>query len=306
MKVISGSVLTAALLAADFAGLVAAQSYACPGNKGETIVRGGKKYELLCDKGFRGAAIEEKACDSLAECAERCAANPKCVHGTLIGKSQKCALKAAGDAFDLAGLSTWKFVELAKETETKPPPPVDETQKPIGGGGGGGGSTVGQSSYSCPADKNKKYTTNGITYELRCDTGHKVTHWTSDPCPSLKECADRCAKTAECYSCDYARSSKTCFLKKAPSETVPWTEGDAWFPAPCPDVRETEAKKEPEITSGLNCPSDNGKIWEGSDGTWFYLQCCTDTSAATVIEQGTASSHKDCLEKCVANKKCRR
>lgn len=52
--------------------------------------------------------------------------------------------------------------------------------------------------------------------------------------------------------------------------------------------------------------TDNGKTWEASDGTWFYLQCCTDTEVATVVEQGTAMSHRACLDKCVSNKRCKR
>ncbi|POR34947.1 Uncharacterized protein TPAR_04849 [Tolypocladium paradoxum] len=301
MKVALSSVV-AILVAAEWTGLVAAQSkYACPGDDGKTIIAGGKKYKLMCGSGIQGMPIEdEKPSSSLEECAERCAANAGCLHSTLL-KNGKCALKKAGTVFKLPDLSTWFFVEDAPAQAT----PVDSSQKPItsGGGGGGGGDP---SSYTCPADEKKRYTTNGITYELRCNTGHSLTHWKYEPCPSLKECADRCAKDPECYSCDFTRSTHICAFKKSPSETTAWSEGDAWYPVSCPDVRETQAKEDPEITSSLGCPDNNGKIWEGSDGTWFYLQCCTDTNAATVVEQGTASSHKECIEKCVANKKCKR
>lgn len=101
---------------------------------------------------------------------------------------------------------------------------------------------------------------NGITYELRCNTGHATTHWRNEPCPSLRECADRCAKDPECYSCDQHHTSNTCSFKKAPAVTAVWADGDTWFPVACPDVRATQAVKEPEIASNLTCPTSTSLV----------------------------------------------
>ncbi|EQL03645.1 PAN domain containing protein [Ophiocordyceps sinensis CO18] len=286
------------------AGLGATDAkYACPRDNGQTFISGGDQYELKCDQGVRGMPVEEKECSNMAACAERCAANKDCLHSTWIEKTGKCALKKTGPLFELAGLSTWFFV--ASVPEQKPgeqEQPTDSSQKPLDGGNSGS-----QATYTCPAHDKKTYTTNGIRYELLCDTGHRVTHWRDEPCPSLTECADRCAKDPACYSCDYNRKNAICFFKKTPSETTPWTEGDAWYPVSCPDARETQASKDPGVTTSLQCPQgtcgfhSNGKTWEASDGTWFYLQCCTDTEVATVVEQGTAMSHRACLDKCVVS-----
>ncbi|PFH62197.1 hypothetical protein XA68_14604 [Ophiocordyceps unilateralis] len=266
MKVAFSSVV-AVLAAAEYV-VAADKKYSCPGDKEETMVT------------------------DLAECATRCAANDKCLHSTLVDGN--CGLKKAGEEFQLSELSTWMFVEKVTTTTQ---PQTDDAQKPIVGD---------KTSYSCPTDNKERYTTNGITYEFRCNTGHSKTHWKTVAGSSTKECADICAKEPECYSCDFTHTGTQCALKKAPAALTGWTLGDAWWPVVCPDTRATTATKEPEIASDLNCAANDGKIWEGSDGTWFYLQCCTDTGAATVVDQGSASSHKDCVEKCVRNKECKR
>jgi hypothetical protein len=52
--------------------------------------------------------------------------------------------------------------------------------------------------------------------------------------------------------------------------------------------------------------ADDGKIFEGSDGTWFYLQCCSDADGAVILDYKVVSSHKECSEECVKNKQCKR
>lgn len=114
-----------------------------------------------------------------------------------------------------------------------------------------------------------------------------------------------------------------CAFKKAPAVLTGWSEGHAWWPTQCASPRQTQINKTPAITTSLQCPQstfslsvpsiniltllqDDGKIFEGSDGTWFYLQCCTDASGAVILGYETTSSHKECSEKCVASKECKR
>ncbi|KAK5988018.1 hypothetical protein PT974_12154 [Cladobotryum mycophilum] len=313
-----GALLSVAsiLVVTEWAGLAAARQYACPDDDGQTIIAGTKQYKLMCGSGIVGMPLEpEQPTTGFQECAERCAANSQCVHSTLLDNGKKCGLKKAGNTFANAKLATWYLLGDAPKpvTPVDTTKPVDDSQKPITGGGGGGtggsggagGGGTDPSQYTCPGDEKKRYTTNGITYELNCNTGHKFTHWKQESCPSLKECADRCAKDPECYSCDFTRSTNTCNFKKNPAELAAWTEGDAWYPVACPDVRATKINENPEITTSVDCPANDNKIFEGSDGTWFYLQCCADTNAATVVDQGTASSYKNCLDQCVANKECK-
>ncbi|PHH89828.1 hypothetical protein CDD83_5154 [Cordyceps sp. RAO-2017] len=79
---------------------------------------------------------------------------------TYIVKTSMVALRKTGPLFDLAGLSTWFFVEAVQETDpadqspSVKPQPTDGPQKPLGGGDAGS-----QAAYSCPVDEKKTYTT---------------------------------------------------------------------------------------------------------------------------------------------------
>ncbi|GJD02564.1 PAN domain containing protein [Colletotrichum higginsianum] len=146
---------------------------------------------------------------------------------------------------------------------------------------------------------------NGIVYELHCETGHSLGAWRSEPASSLKECADICARDPDCFSSDFHRNSFSCALKKAPAQLAAWASGDAWWPTQCPKARAAVANKDPKVMTDLTCPGNDGKIFEGSDGTWFYLQCCTDTDAAVILDYKTTTSQKECSEECVKDKKCK-
>lgn len=295
-------------LAGSSAFANAQSSYTCPGDNGKTIVKAGKKYELHCAEGIKGMPMKSVPGTSADQCAELCAAETDCIHVTFNEKTSMCDLKKNGDLFPYTKqpYMTWYFLENVTT------PPITgggqgNTQQPITGGNSGSGNadTGNQASYACPQDNLKTYTVGDVTYELQCGNGHSVGHWTSEQGTDLKACADRCAAIPECNSCDFDRTSKICYFKKAPSITTPWASGDAWYRVSCPKVRATQANPKPERTTDLSCPKNDGKIFEGSDGTWFYLQCCTDTDGASILGLVTASSHNDCLEKCVADKACK-
>ncbi|KAH6973100.1 hypothetical protein BKA56DRAFT_676884 [Ilyonectria sp. MPI-CAGE-AT-0026] len=268
-------------------------SYVCPGDVGKTIIRSFKKYEFKCNWGVKGLPTKSVPGANTIECAGICANDPSCLHITYTEKTGKCDMKAAGELFEQTKfpITTWYFIgdapgepDTGSEVVT---PPVIDTQKPITGGDSSGDSNDASGnlpSYSCPQHNLKTYTVGEITYELQCGNGHSMGHWTSEPGTNLKACADRCAAIPECNSCDFDRTTNICYFKKAPSVTAPW---------------------KPEITKSLVCPQNDGKVFEGSDGTWFYLQCCTDTDGASILGLETASSHNDCLEKCVADRKCK-
>ncbi|KAH7136752.1 hypothetical protein B0J13DRAFT_677590 [Dactylonectria estremocensis] len=311
-----------ALALASSATFANALSYTCPGDKGKKIIRNEKEYEFKCAEGVKGIPLKTVDAIDNVDCAGICATDASCLHSTYNEKTGKCEIKGSGNIFTYTAqpISTWYFIAGAPgqpDTGSAPPvapvvppvvPPTDGTgtEKPITGGSGSGGAGSGNlASYSCPLNNLETYTIGHITYELQCGNGHSLGHWTSEPGTDLKACADRCAAIPQCNSCDFDRNTKICYFKTAPSVTAPWASGDAWYRVTCPKVRATVANTKPDITKSLNCPSDDGKIFEGSDGTWFYLQCCTDTDGASILGLETASSHSDCLEKCVANKACK-
>ena len=51
---------------------------------------------------------------------------------------------------------------------------------------------------------------------------------------------------------------------------------------------------------------DDGKIYQGVDGTWYYIQCCSDSAGAVIKGFETASSHQQCIDKCSASSECNR
>ncbi|KXJ92631.1 hypothetical protein Micbo1qcDRAFT_222394 [Microdochium bolleyi] len=166
-----------------------------------------------------------------------------------------------------------------------------------------------QASYSCPADNKKTYTVTPsgrrpIIYELRCSAGTRATHLRTDTAVTLKDCADTCAREPQCYSCDYDQAASACHLKSVPGENVAWY-GDTWYPQECPKVRATSANATPKQTTDIACPFSDGKIYKAADGTWFYSQCCTDTSASRLLAVVAAKDHADCVELCAKNAECK-
>ncbi|KAJ5158255.1 uncharacterized protein N7500_007906 [Penicillium coprophilum] len=71
----------------------------------------------------------------------------------------------------------------------------------------------------------------------------------------------------------------------------------------CPNPRKPY-NQSPAVTTSISCPASDGSIYETVDGSWYYLQCCTQGSA-NALSVGTpqVSSMEECLEKCadVAN-----
>ncbi|KAJ5382454.1 hypothetical protein N7517_000365 [Penicillium concentricum] len=71
----------------------------------------------------------------------------------------------------------------------------------------------------------------------------------------------------------------------------------------CPNPRKAY-NQSPPVTTQISCPASDGSIYETVDGSWYYLQCCTQGSA-NALSVGTpqVSSMEECLKKCadVAN-----
>lgn len=164
------SSVVAVLVAAELG--CAQATYACPGDNDKTMVayvwrasplstgstpihehpadashRGDNKYKLKCGVGILGMPIEQKPCGSLAECASRCAANAQCLHSTFVDGD--CALKKAGNEFQLSELASWIFVEKVPAGQT-PPQQQNDQQKPLTGD---------PTSFACPKDEKKRYST---------------------------------------------------------------------------------------------------------------------------------------------------
>ncbi|KAJ5451884.1 hypothetical protein N7445_000067 [Penicillium cf. griseofulvum] len=71
----------------------------------------------------------------------------------------------------------------------------------------------------------------------------------------------------------------------------------------CPNPRKAY-NQSPQVTTSISCPASDGKIYETVDGSWYYLQCCTQGSS-NALSVGTpqVANMEECLKKCadVAN-----
>ncbi|KAK8094230.1 hypothetical protein PG997_000915 [Apiospora hydei] len=289
--------------------VVAQSSVTCPANNGDLVVKGNKQYELQCGQTVKGAPFKTVPCSDALVCAENCANDTACVHSTFNSATNECLLKTN----DVTGRPhaaqwTWRYVGPA-------PPSNPPAQQPLGGNTGtapgtGSGSGSGAMAANCPADDGKTYTTpNGITYQLKCD--HNMAQagaLRSLAVSSLQQCADTCSQDPQCVAMDFIASNNNCYLKTATGPLVAQVGVHSWIPQTCPSPRPMVANTNPaiiNINTDLICPQNDGKIFEAADGTWYYLQCCTDTSGAVAIDAVAATSHADCIEKCAADKKCK-
>lgn len=59
-----------------------------------------------------------------------------------------------------------------------------------------------------------------------------------------------------------------------------------------------------QITTTPNCNSDNDKVYEAADGSWFKLQCVTHNWYTSNKNRITASSYQDCVDKCSTTDGC--
>ncbi|KAK8025932.1 hypothetical protein PG990_003755 [Apiospora arundinis] len=313
-------------------------SVTCPTDDGAQVIKGNSQYELLCGKTIKGLPLRIVPCTDALVCAETCANDSACVHSTYDSAKGECLLKAN----NVVGTShrpswTWRYVGPAPPGSqgqgsqgqgsqgqgTQNPPLGGNTGSGSGTGTGTGtgpgtgtgtGTGTGSSSpmmaANCPADDGKDYTTtNGITYQLKCNhnlaQAVAVRSWTVT---SLQHCADMCSQDPQCIAMDFIASNNECYLKATSGPLVAQAGVHSWLPQTCPSSRAMAANVNPaiiNINTDLKCPQNDGKIFEAADGTWYYLQCCTDTAGAVAIDAVVATSHADCIQQCAANKNCK-
>ncbi|KAK8038916.1 hypothetical protein PG993_007327 [Apiospora rasikravindrae] len=324
--------------------VTAQSSVTCPANDGYVVVklvmtsprsrkrllgtlltarrhRGTKQYELQCGKTVRVAPLRDFPCSDALVCAEECAKDAACVHSTYNSDDNECYLKPNGPPGNPRSEQwTWHYVGPAppasqNQGAQNPPSGNPPAQQPLGGNTGaapapGPGSGSGAMAANCPADDGKDYTTpNGVTYQLKCDHDlAQAVALSSLAVASLQQCANTCAQDPQCVAMDFIASNNQCYLK-ATSGPLRSTVGvHSWIPQTCPSPRPMVANTNPaiiNINTDLICPQNDGKIFEAADGTWYYLQCCTDTSGAVAIDAVAATSHADCIDKCTADPKCK-
>ncbi|KAM3471863.1 hypothetical protein MY8738_009136 [Beauveria namnaoensis] len=168
-------------------------------------------------------------------------------------------------------------------------------------------SSGNQAEYDCTNNKDHKklFSINGRTFELLCGYGNHHTGYQTIPnVNSLRDCAEKCALDSSCGNAEYHTSSGDCELE--PDNNPVLAPGyHLWVPKFCPDTpRAQNAVTNPPQTTDLSCPMNDGHIYEGVDGIWYYIQCCSDSSAAVVTGFAQAQNHKDCLDKCSLDEKC--
>ncbi|KAF3394176.1 hypothetical protein F1880_004642 [Penicillium rolfsii] len=66
----------------------------------------------------------------------------------------------------------------------------------------------------------------------------------------------------------------------------------------CPAVRETAQNQSPIAGKQYSCPTNNGQLYESSDGHHFYMQCCTDIPGFVPIFGLTATDFGACMDAC--------
>ncbi|KAK7948537.1 uncharacterized protein PG986_009423 [Apiospora aurea] len=294
--------------------VLAQSSVTCPANNGDLVVKGNKQYELQCGQTVKGAPFKTVPCSDALVCAEHCANDAACVHSTFNSVNQECLLKTSA-VTGKPHAAQWTRRYVGPAPPSNPPAQQPPAQQPLGGSTGtapgtGFGSGSGAMAANCPADDGKTYTTpNGITYQLKCD--HNMAQagaLRSLAVSSLQQCADTCSQDPQCVAMDFIASNSNCYLKTATGPLVAQAGVHSWIPQTCPSTRPMVANTNPaiiNINTDLICPQNDGKIFEAADGTWYYLQCCTDTAGAVAIDAVAATSHADCIEKCAADKKCK-
>lgn len=144
-------------------------------------------------------------------------------------------------------------------------------------------------------------------YELLCDHGNPHLGFRTIPSVnSLEKCAELCSMDARCVTAEYHVANGACELEPDNNPT-PAPGYHLWVPKTCPATpRPAAAVANPAVTTDLTCPMSDGKIYQGVDGTWYYVQCCTDAAKSIVKGVEAAASHTDCADKCSAHPDCSR
>ncbi|KAH7024601.1 uncharacterized protein B0I36DRAFT_387133 [Microdochium trichocladiopsis] len=291
----------------------AAMGASCPENDGEEVKAPGKVYKLWCKHAQGAANSITKPCSSIDECAQLCAAaGNDCLHGQFQVKTNECFLRsnvgsktpqtyANGHVLQWIRDEPIDPVDGSDGTGTTTPPPSTDDGTPTDGSGldKHGNKLV----YKCGDDHGDYFEAdNGRVFKLYCSHGSYIADIDSFASTSLRECAEKCALRSDCKQVDF--DGTTCHIKGASKTPASWT-GHVWVATTCPKTRATAQNKDPATTTDVTCPQNDGKIFEGSDGTWFYNQCCADTDAASVLGYKTAKDQKDCAELCVQDKACK-
>ncbi|KAK8118456.1 uncharacterized protein PG998_003082 [Apiospora kogelbergensis] len=286
-------------------------------------ISNGKTFKLYCNtdiKPTNNIQIVNNVLTAEA-CAEICSTRADCGYARYAAKFKRCIIRppvtsivekaftnsatANGNTFE------WVFVRDAAPSPPPPPPTsgdsngTDNIDQTIPSPDQDGSNNL--PAYDCTnqRDHGKQYTISGKTFELLCDHGNIDTGYLTVPVTSLTECADLCARdAARCGSAEFHVGSNMCELEPDGS-SVGIVGYHLWVPKTCPSTpRPLAAGASPQITTDLTCPMNDGKIYQGVDGTWYYIQCCSDSAGAVIKGFETASSHQQCIDKCSASSEC--
>lgn len=293
----------------------------------ETTVNG-KIYRLYCNsdmdpKTNLGQAYKS-GIPNIEDCLALCAKDPECGHSLYSASRGSCALRPKPSSIKEGALlplvakygAIFSFV-YDRDAPTTPQVPVtpDDGKMPGGedyqivmpGDGDPPSTPPGNlPSYDCTNNKDheKIYTVQGKTWELLCNHGNHHLGYRTEPIASLKACMDLCAQDPQCGSAEFHIATNKCELEPD-SVATPTAGYHLWVPKKCPNKpRPLAAISNPEQTKDLSCPDNDGKLYEGKDGSWYYIQCCSDSSGAVIRDILKAKSHEECVNQCTAAKDC--
>jgi len=187
-------------------------------------------------------------------------------------------------------------------------PPVEDGTTSTGGGP--------QASYACPGDNGKRYTTGGITYELKCGQGTTANRIQNQPCFSQKQCADLCSADPRCQSCDWNENGNQCATFSEYIPTIDYAGINTWFPiekrpdppppycpvnTPIPGMQDMVAN----ITSDPKCPGSDGYTYATNTGFYFKITCFWHRSGPAVLLSTQAASFGACMDICSSTPNCK-
>lgn len=184
--------------------------------------------------------------------------------------------------------------------------------------------------YNCPQNNGVLYTTPaGVTFKLLCGQGTYAKQLDGGTTASLALCADWCAESPECQSCDWGAQNNVCIRFKEYIPTVPNPNINTWFPL---EERKPEPRPDPTVfdqpkcptnlgttvekanaagftniqTQDALCPTYDGKIYITHDGSYFKTRCGHQNKGADkTITTTKAITLAECTEFCGITAGCK-
>ncbi|KAH6680620.1 hypothetical protein B0J14DRAFT_531980 [Halenospora varia] len=274
------------------------QIYNCPEDNGLKYITYGITFELKCNFGTAQTHIRHVDCQTQAQCADLCAAEPLCQTSNFNAISKSCGLFPGYiDPVPYANIHTWFPTEKRPDPNEPKPDPVEKAV-PL-----------------CPLEDGGTYTSeDGTFFKVACGVhtiaeSSKATELIrSEKAETFGECMDLCAAEAGCVSVDFvARTGdhvlKTCDLYLIGEGCVLIEYLESVDMAYTIDPPEEDQPDEATLACAFDCPFGNGMIFDSQFGERFHIDCGM-RHGSVVIFKDTQESLKDCMDACAALTPC--